>query len=212
MNNYEFNTKSTYYVPPQAPKNRKILNMNKKDLSFLLVFFASIFIFIDFAVMHGFNSGFTISFFIIFVVFTAYLWNKSIKVSAFSYICGILSLAGAATFTLSRDIFVNFIMVFLVTALFSIYICGISDTFRNNEGSFKMLGDLICGTIISPFTNISDVNYSLNKSISKNKRLLYVIIGFAVSVPVLLVIIPLLVSSDAAFQGLINTSARNMGI
>ena len=49
MNNYEFNTKSTYYVPPQAPKNRKILNMNKKDLSFLLVFFASIFIFIDFA-------------------------------------------------------------------------------------------------------------------------------------------------------------------
>lgn len=212
MNNYEFNTKSTYYVPPQAPKNRKILNMNKKDLSFLLVFFASIFIFIDFAVMHGFNSGFTISFFILFVVFTAYLWNKSIKVSAFSYICGILSLAGAATFTLSRDIFVNFIMVFLVTALFSIYICGISDTFRNNEGSFKMLGDLICGTIISPFTNISDVNYSLNKSISKNKRLFYVIIGFAVSVPVLLVIIPLLVSSDAAFQGLINTIARNIGI
>lgn len=34
MNNYEFNTKSTYYVPPQVPKNRKILNMNKKIYHF----------------------------------------------------------------------------------------------------------------------------------------------------------------------------------
>lgn len=212
MSNNDFNAKSTYFVPPQAAKNREKLTISKKDGLFLLAFFASIFIFIDFAVMHGFNAGFTVSFFILFVVFTAYLWNKSIKASVFSYVCGILSLAGSATFMLSRDIFVNFIMVFLVTALFSIYICGISGTFRNKEGSFKMLSDLICGTMVSPFSNISDVSYSLNKSVSKNKSILYVIIGLAVSVPVLLVIIPLLVSSDAAFQGLISTIAKNIGI
>ena len=215
----DFSNNNNYYympMPPMAPmpekKIRKEIPTDKKDGVFVLLFFASVFTFIDFAVMHGFNLGFTLSFYIMFAVFTAYLWKKNVRTSIFSYLCGILSLAGAATFTLSRDVFVNFIMVFLVASLFTIYVFGISGGFRYKVGSSKMLVEMLYGTGISPFVHIADVTRSVGKSTSKNKNVLYAIIGTALAIPVLLIIIPLLVSADAAFSGLIAMIGRNIGL
>ena len=202
----------TYFSPPEAEKKiKRNITMDKKDGVFALLFFASVFIFIDFAVMHGFNLGFTLSFYVMFAVFTAYLWKKNVKASAFSYLCGILSLAGAATFTLTRDVFVNFIMVFLVAALFTIYVFGISGSFRSKEGSVKMLAEILYGASVSPFSNLSDVTRAVGKSTSKNKNVLYALIGIVLAIPVLLVVVPLLVSADAAFSGLISMIGRNIG-
>lgn len=223
MNNYS--NKGTFYTPntnvnePPAMlhadsvlKNKNVQPMDKKDSVFMLLFFAAAFIFIDFAVMNGFNLGFTIAFFILFAVVTVYFAGKKVKASAFSYICGVLSLAGSVTLALYRDIFINFIMVFLVAALFTLYTCGISGTFRSREGSFKVVGDMLCSVFIAPFANVANVIRSFGKSVSKNRGIINVIIGVGISIPVLLVVIPLLVSSDAAFEGLISAVAKNIGV
>lgn len=213
---------ATYFDPLnrpdiQQPENmvqRPKINiepMSKKDTVFTFIFFAWAFVFVDFSVAHGFNLGFTISFFLLFAIVTAYLAKKDVKASAFSYICGALSLAGAVTLAVFRDVFMNCIMVFLITALFTVYTSGISGTFRNKEGSFKMLLDLISSAAIAPFTNITKIGGSMGKSVLGQKRLLNIVIGIGVSLPVLLVVIPLLVSSDAAFEGLIETIAKNIG-
>ena len=212
MENTDLNLNNNYFVPP-APikKARRVLHAEKKDGIFALLIFASVFVFIDFAVFHGFNFGFTLSFIVIFAVFTAYLYNSKTRPSLFSFLCGLLSVAGSVTFTLSRDIFVNFIMVFLVAALFTIYAFGISGSFKNREGSIKMLADLLYGAGIAPFSNLSPAVKAVGNTSSKNKNFTYAMIGTALSVPVLLVIVPLLVSGDAAFRGLISAIGENIG-
>ncbi len=185
--------------------------MEKKDSAFMIMFFLWAFVFVDFAVMHFFNLGFTISFFALFAIVTAYLYKKEVKPSSFSLACGVLSLAGAVTLAVFRDVFINCIMVFLVASLFTIYSCGISATFRNREGSFKVLLDMLGGALIAPIANIPTVNTAFQKSVSKNKKLIHSLIGIAVSLPVLMVIIPLLVSSDVAFEGLVKAVLKNIG-
>lgn len=212
MENTDLSFHNSYFAPPEPiAKAKRVLHAEKRDGVFALLIFASVFIFIDFAVLHGFNFGFTLSFFIMFAVFTAYLWNGKARPSLFSCLCGLLSLAGSVTFTLSRDIFVNFIMVFLVAALFTVYVFGISGSFRSKEGSVKMLADILYGTGVSPFSNLSPAIKAVGNTSSKNKNLTYGMIGVALSVPVLLVVIPLLVSGDAAFRGLISAIGENIG-
>lgn len=212
MENTDLSFNNNYFAPPEpVVKPKRVLHAEKRDGAFALLIFASVFAFIDFAVFHGFNFGFTLSFFIMFAVFTAYLWNGKAMPSLFSCLCGLLSLAGSVTFTLSRDIFVNFIMVFLVAALFTVYVFGISGSFRSKEGSVKMLADLLYGTGVSPFSNLAPAVKAVGNTSSKNKNLTYGIIGVALAIPVLLVVIPLLVSGDAAFRGLISAIGENIG-
>lgn len=204
-----------YYQPPMLndihPKKPEII-LSKRDVIFAFVFLALSFVIVDFVFFHGFNLGFTIAFGLLFSVLTLYLFNKDNKVSLFSYICGALSLAGSVTLALYKDTLINTIMVFLVCALFSIYICGISGAFRHREGSWKVLVDTLKSVFISPFSSASEITGAYGRAMSKNKASKNVIIGIALSLPVLLVIIPLLISSDAAFENLIKLVMKNIGI
>lgn len=204
-----------YYQPPILndihPKKPEI-TLSKRDVIFAFVFLALSFVIVDFVFFHGFNLGFTIAFGLLFSVLTLYLFNKDNRVSLFSYICGALSLAGAVTLALYKDTLINTIMVFLVCALFSIYICGISGAFRHREGSWKVLVDTLKSVFISPFSSASEITGAYGRAMSKNKASKNVIIGIALSLPVLLVIIPLLISSDAAFENLIKLVMKNIGI
>lgn len=204
---------------PDKPKynsyvkvKKNVEPMTKRDSVFMLLLFVSTFIFVDFAVFHGFNLGFTIAFFVLFAVVTAYLCTKRIRPSVFSCVCGALSLAGAVTLAVFRDVFINCIMVFLTAVLFTIYTCGLSGTFRSKEGSIKMLADVFSGVFISPLANLFDSAQAFSKSVSANKKILNAVIGAAVSIPVLLVVVPLLASGDAAFEGLISMVFKNIGI
>jgi hypothetical protein len=102
-------------------------------------------------------------------------------------------------------------MFFLVFALFFIYVCGLSGAFNHRQGSFKMLGDVFHSTVVDTFSNVSDITSAYGKAMSKNKISKNVIIGIALAIPALLVIIPLLVSSDAAFENLVLIVIKNVG-
>ncbi len=202
-----------YYQPYNIVYQRKKpeIKLSKRDLIFALIFFAVSFLIVDFVFFHGFNLGFTITFFVLFSVITVYLFDVNTKVSAFSYICGAMSLAGAVTFSIYNDFLVNTIMLFLVCSLFGIYVCSISGSIVNNQGSFRMLGEVLKQTFVSPFSNGADIAGAYTKVMSKNKLSKNVIIGIALSLPVLIVIIPLLAGSDAAFENLVKIVLKNIG-
>lgn len=205
-------TKEKAQLP--IPRSKFIKNfspLSKKESFFIFLFAIWTFIFIDFSVYHFFNLGFTISFFLLFALVTAFMWKKDVKASAFSYICGALSLAGAVTLTVFRDVFINCIMVFLITALFTIYTCGISGTFRNKQGSYKMLIDLVSGTVLSPFANFDKNAGAISGSFKCKKNFKGTLIGIGISIPVLLTVIPILMDGDAAFEGLITSIIENLG-
>lgn len=168
------------------------------------------FLFIDFAVMGGFNLGFTISYFALFALATVYLFRKDVKQNAFTYICGALSLLGAVTFALFSDTLIRFLMLFLVFGLFCAYCCLLSGTAVHSSGSYKVLFDFAAAAF-RPVADISRVSKALGKSAKGHKNAKSVLVGMLVAVPFLLVIIPLLVKSDAAFQGLVTSALADTG-
>ena len=87
---------SSDYIPPAVKKEP--LKLLKKDFVFAAVFAAVSLAIVDFILFHGLNLGFTIAFALLFAATTAYLFNKKNNTSAFSFMCGALSLAGSVTF------------------------------------------------------------------------------------------------------------------
>ncbi len=194
------------------PEIKAPFKFTKKDTVFTILFFILSVIMVDFVMLHGLNLGFTISFVLMFIISTAYLIKKENKPSLFSLSCGVLSLAGSVTFTLYHDYFVNACMLLLVLGLFTIYVCGLSNTFTYREGSAKILINMLDGVFVKPFGNMGNISRAATSSYSKNKNIKSVALGLVVSIPVLIVVIPLLASSDAAFSGLISMTLKNIGI
>ena len=198
--------------PAMPPIKKQPKPLSKRDGVFALLYFIASFILVDFGVTKRFHLGFTLSYAFIFALTTVYLYDKSKKPSVFSMLCGVISLFGAATFSLYNNYFINAIMLVLIAGLFTVYAIGLSTAFNFSQGSYKMLFDLFGGVFIQPLESISDVFASTKASLDKKKGNFSAIIGIAVSIPVLIVIIPLLVKSDAAFEGLVNTVVKNIGI
>lgn len=213
---------STYYQVPLntfAPpltmpilRERKSAKLGRKDFIFTAIFAVLSFLFVDFIMLHGLNFGFTISFFALFAAVSVYLFDKSIKPSAFSLISGALSLAGAVTFTIYHDYFINAVMLFIVLGLFTIYTCGLSGTFSNKQGSYKICFDMLTGIFVKPFANAVEINNGFKDNNKNSSGVKNVLIGIGISLPVLLVVIPLLVSSDEAFGSLVSIVFKNIGI
>lgn len=199
------------YAPYMKPR-KTYKPMDKKDIVFMILFIIVSLLFVDFAVCSGFHLGFTVFYFVLFIITTAYAARLNKKLPIFSLICGILSLLGSVTFAIYSDYLVNTIMLVLIGGLFTLYCIGISDNFNHKQGSFKILIDMVLSVFVHPFKNLPDVFGSLKSSAKGSKRSLNGLIGVIVAVPVLAVIIPLLVKSDAAFEGLVTTAAKNIGI
>lgn len=196
---------NTYYVPPIKAKEKiKIVPMTKKDTISMMFLFVISFLFVDFVFLNNFNLGFTISYYVLFVFTSVYFFSKDIKVSAFTYISGLLSLFSALAPALFTSYSIKSITVLLSAFLFTVYTCGISGTFKNKEGSFRIIVDMISGIFISPFINIVNVVKSFKSSLTKNKKSFDAVIGVIIAIPILFIIVPLLVKSDAAFAGLID--------
>lgn len=207
-NNSNDNAVSAKSVVSMKP----VLKLGKKDFIFSLIFFAVSVVIVDFIMLHGLNLGFSLAFMLLFIVSSIYLYDKKNNTSFFSYICGVLSLAGSVTFTLYHDYFVNAVMLVAVLFLFTIYVCGLSSTFSHHEGSYKIVIDMLSGIFYKPFSNAGDIFSGLNHSVKKGSNLKNALIGACVAIPVLLVIIPVLVSSDAAFENLVSLAVKNIGI
>lgn len=197
------------YYPPVAPKpQKKTKPFNKKDFVFLALFFVCTIVGINFALIKGFHLGFTISYFALFAVATAYLKKKF---TAFSVICGALSLVGAVSLAFFDSTPVSGVMLMLIAFLFTVYCIEISGCFKNCVNNFKMLLDTLLETCAQPFADLGLVARSAKNGAGASKNVLGALIGVVVAIPVLVVVIPLLCSSDAAFQNLFKNLLENIG-
>ena len=201
------------YPAAYPPVARKVYPpFSKKENIFLWLFLASAFLFVDFALFKGFHLGFTVAYAVLFVLSTVFLWKKETRLPLFPVACGVISLFGAVTFTLYDNYLVNALMFFLIAGLYTVYCVGISGTFTQKQGSFKMLADVAKGGLLQPFAHLGDVFGSLKASTERKKRNLSALLGVLVAIPVLVIVVYLLVKSDAAFEGLVGAIAKNIGL
>lgn len=188
-------------IKAEKPAYRPLL---KTDKIFLFIIFALCFIVIDFAAFGGMALGFTISYILLFAVSLVYIIKKEQKPTAFSIICGVLSVIGSLTFTLFTGN-IKIPMFFLVMGLYIAFTTGSSRAFLSNEGSYKIAFDWLKNIFVLPFCHMPVIVGSAKAGTKTDKRFVGTLIGIALAIPVVCVIVPLLLKSDAAYYGLMQS-------
>lgn len=185
---------------PANPYKQEKFSVEKRDIIFSLLFLISAFCFSAFGLWGGFKAGFTFSSLVFLAVITAYLYNKNSKISLFTFLCASFSVLLSFVFIITSNSSVRFWGLVLLTA-FSLlwYVSRARECEKDDYG-------LLC-MIFSPIFRGALPNLTLSISSlftfkpENRKRLGSIVVGILLAVPVLLVVVPLLISSDAAFSG-----------
>lgn len=185
-------------------------SMKSKDRVFSVFMALLIVPFVVLTLWGGFNSGYTVSVIGFLTLFTAYLANKKVKFKFFPFICFVLSLVSAVVFTYSSDFAVRFFLFTLLTLMVSIWICYLGG--YNMSDDYNLVSAVLIGIFGSAFgslgKSLSSVFYNENK---KKIKIGKIIAGIACAVPAMIILVLLLRSSDAAFDGMLSKIVETFG-
>ena len=196
---------------PQWPETyyevKPLFSLTKRDIVFAICAVIACILTSVYGIFGGFALGYAITSVCIQVLFIGYFAKKG-KLSAFSVICGVLAMANAAVYLCTTNGSVRFFGVlvgfFLSLACFD----GLKNgSTKGNRGTLHLF-----------YKAIATVKYvdvavkSLFSDCNGNKKIIgKVLIGLLCAVPVLFVVIPLLRSSDQAFQGMLDRMFEDAG-
>lgn len=155
-----------------------------------------------FGVFSGFALGYLLSFCLIFIIFTAY-FLKGAKVKFLPILCGILSLAISSIFIFTSNGSVRFFGAVTGFLLLLIYLDGfINGTVKGNSKTL--------GIFYSAVSSIGNMPFTLKSLFTGDKKIVgKAVIGLLCAIPVLIVVVPLLISSDDAFRGMMSNIFSN---
>ncbi|MGN0492339.1 MAG: DUF4153 domain-containing protein [Acutalibacteraceae bacterium] len=177
----------------------------------LLTLVCSVFL-VSLSLFGGFNLGFTVSHFTLFLLTVLYMVKSEIHIKPFPLFCGAVSLVLSAVFAIFDDSFINTLLFFAVFALYGVFAAlSYTDCEKSRHG---IIYSVLNALIVAPFAFLTEPFRSYGKYCSENDKKgpnKQVLVGIAISVPVLLVVIPLLISSDAAFEGLMVSLFSGIG-
>lgn len=215
-------------IPPnEEPENEEPLNLNtyplpfalreppiwkSRDTVFAIITLVSSIFFVSLSLFGGFNIGFTVSYFALFLLTVLYMVKSEINIKPFSLLSGAVSLILSVVFAVFDDSLINTLLFFAVFALYGVFAAvSYTDCEKSRHGIiYSALNTLI----IAPFRFLTEPFRSYGKYCSDNEKKgpnKQVLVGIALSVPVLLVVLPLLISSDAAFEGLMVSLFSGVG-
>lgn len=178
--------------------------LDKKDKFLFPVALILCFVFVDFVLFaKAIGLGFTLAYVLSFAFSTVYLLGKNQKPSPIGVVYGILGVASSIPVTLYNDSITQFLMPILALGLYVLYCVSYTDE-KQKFGSYKIMGvslkTLTCGV----FRAMPDVVGSVKAGEKKDKKSLSALVGVLLAIPVLCAVVPLLVKSDAAFEGLVS--------
>lgn len=183
----------------------RLFALTKSDTAFAIFALAASIFTAIFGILGGFALGYLISLTLMLLIFTIY-FAKSGKLSFFSVISGLLALGNGAVFITTSNSSVRF-FAFVISFLLTLTYLG-SLALGNKKGNRQTVG--IFYSAISTMGNIGASLKSLFASRGNNKKTFgKALLGLACALPVLIIVIPLLIASDDAFKGLMNSIFSN---
>ncbi|MBE6923947.1 MAG: DUF4173 domain-containing protein [Ruminococcaceae bacterium] len=193
-------------VQPPPVREKTIFPAGKNELLFGL--FAIIFglLLCNFTLFGGFNVGFSITAILCIYVSVGYLVASGCRPSAYSWTLLTLCVIIAAGFARSDDGFVKFVMFLFLVVSYNLGLCLLAGQNRSNPSGITSLGDVPLslfmgfGQMAPAFRGVGRTIRSGGPAIKKSGA---VLLGLAVTIPLMCILIPLLMSADAAFEGLI---------
>jgi len=156
----------------------------------------------------GFNLGFSIASIICILISFGYLLSCGSKPTPYSLCLLLFSIVISAAFARTDDGFVKFVMLCFLTVSINLGLCLMAGKNRRAPGGAGTLKDagftlfrLGFGEMGPAFRGITA---ALHNSGPVGQKSTAILAGLGISVPILAVMIPLLIFSDAAFEGLMD--------
>ncbi len=182
----------------QPSFGKPLFQLNRRDMIFaacavILCIFGSIF-----GLFGGFALGYTLTASLSMVLFFAYFGGKG-KPRPFSAVCGLLAFSISAVFICTTNGSVRFFGV--VVGLLLTITCYDGLLRGSVKGNRETLG--VFYTAAGTIDNIDISVKSIFSGGNDNKKWIgKMLVGLLCAVPVLVIVVPLLISSDDAFRGM----------
>lgn len=194
------------------PTLREPAPWTTRDTAFAVLTLVCSVIFVSLSLFGGFNLGFTVSFFVLFLLTALYMAKSKIHIKPFPLFCGGAALTLSAVFGIFNDSLINTLLFFAVFALYGVFT---SLAYTDCENSRHGIVYSALNTLIAvPFAFLTEPFRSYGKYCNDNNKKgpnKQVLVGVAISIPVLSAVIPLLISSDAAFENLMVSLFSGIG-
>ena len=195
---------------PNETRVNPPFEMGKRDNIFLLFIFLSCIPFTSLGIWGGLNAGFTFSVSAFTTALTLYLGKPKNSFRLFPYLSLIFVYIAAAVFTFTAQSAVRFWLFCMIGVLSAVWFAyqrgyNISDDASLISACFTA----VFGSAFGSMKKSMQTAFSFSKR--KSKTVPKVLISLACSVPVVAVLIALLRSGDAAFDGLIKYIENSIG-
>ena len=196
------------YLSDAKPIER--FDINTKDSVFAIIFVVSSIIMSALGIFGGFRMGFTLAAIILLAVITFYFITKEIKSSTYSVICFILSFGLSVNFSVTSNSSVRFWSFVLLVLLQLVWFTSLVNKDRA-DGDLGIIKEIVLPIFSLALPNLPNAIASLLAG-RKNQTIGKIFLGIIPAIPVLIVIIPLLMSSDEAFSGMISLVFENIAL
>lgn len=188
-------------------KTQKLYPVLKGDFVSFLLTFLSIFTLIKVGAFNGFNFGFTLGGVAICLCSFIYLYNKKSSDKIFNLVLLICVIALLCSFSLTDDVLLKFLCILFLIFISVLMFGGVSGNLSIKTGTYAYVIDgvlkglnAIFDKFLLPFSSVK-----ASAKGEKAKNFISVLIGGGVALPVLFVVIPLLTSSDIAFENMLSS-------
>lgn len=195
-----------YYVPAPVPQEPPFPT-GKRELIFGIFAVICSLLLCNFTLFGGFNLGFAIGTVACIACSVSYLYAGGCRLNGYSAALLGFSVVIAAGFARSDDGFVKFVLVWFLLLSVNLALCLMAGQNRRSPAGLTSLIDpfravlmLGIGEMSPAFRGLVGLFRSGGPAVKKAGA---VLIGLAVALPVLGILIPLLMSADAAFSGLV---------
>ena len=200
--------------PSHSVKSKVRVPITKLDSFFTAAFLILSIIAVDFGLFGGFNLGYSIAVAAIAVSLIIYA-SASRRFTVLGFIYSVSAVAISSVFTVYGSSFSKFIQFFAVWGLLELALLDFTGCGAYQKGGWKSGLDLLRLAFITPIEKLGVFFGSFREHNKQKqpggKRFSAAIGGVLCAIPVLGIILPLLISSDAAFESLVNqTSFANV--
>lgn len=204
-----------YHTEQKPTERKKIIGSLADIIVGLLTFILTGELISSLAMSNNFSFTWktTVIYFLFFITATAYIVTKKKEISLKAIPVGATALLLSLTFALHSNQGISTVIFLTIMILSGIYCIVLTKSGVYPLGSYFTLLDILkceflipLGNIFTPYPAIArGIAAKKDKSEKKTdkKKVLPILLGIIVAVPVLLIVVPLLIDGDAAFSSVV---------
>ena len=180
-----------------------------RDMVYAVIAAVSCIFTADFIFWSGTGIGVSAVSVIMYAATVIYLMKRKKHYGVYTALLNISFVLMAASLTFSDNSFAKFLSVSTMTAVYAATVTDMAGLRRSRAGSLYSVGDLCYTAFALTFGRIGRGTWALfhrkgeNGGRAAGRKTGFVLLGVALAIPVLCIVVPLLISSDAAFEGLL---------